>query len=476
MFDNYSGYGPRTVYLQGERNERTGEWEGNYPVEGIDWQMDERSGQMYAPDPYYVAPSKITPEDIKNRVPFSYDPYEGALVVDPNANVPTDPNEYSKQLGTELSKRSYDIWSINGDPSQYTNLIEGLKEVDPKAYYTAKLDTLSRNVGHQYQSNQGARGDVSKKELESLLPEAQKAGVTPEEINSIYGSGYSQGAQGFAQILQGQQSAGGPFTPLWEGIKFVGPGLLGMYGIDSALTAGLGAAYGAGTGMATTGIGSGLGGAAAMEGGALASGLGSLGGGGFGLTGASGAAGAMGSGSSLQLAPTYMGVGSGVGGGITAPSLAAGLGVGSGGVLGSGALSAESIAAMEAMNAGSGYGLNASQVPSLTSGLELGATQGLSTSDILSNVNRARSGANTLAKLIGGSSGSTAGTTGGTTGGVNTQQLASLLALPTQAAPGGLYRMNQNPFNFGTQGQTVASQGMYDVSGTNPMANALRKA
>jgi hypothetical protein len=446
MFDNYSGYGPKTVYLQGERNERTGEWEGNYPVEGIDWQMDERSGQMYAPDPYYVAPSKITPEDIKNRVPFSYDPYEGALVVDPNANVPTDPNEYSKQLGTELSKRSYDIWSINGDPSQYTNLIEGLKEVDPKAYYTAKLDTLSRNVGHQYQSNQGARGDVSKKELESLLPEAQKAGVTPEEINSIYGSGYSQGAQGFAQILQGQQSAGGPYTPLWEGIKFVGPGLLGMYGIDSALTAGLGAAYGAGTGMATTGIGSGLGGAAAMEGGALAS-LGSLGAGGVGGAGALTAAELMG--------PTYGELGfTGVEGGFAGPTYAE-----------------------------MGYtGLNQGQAIAAADA----AAKGMSASEILSNANRVRSGVNTLAKLVGGGN-TTAGTTGGgatgsatgTTGSaINTQKLASMLspALPTQAAPGNLYRMNQNPFNFGTQGQTVASQGMYDVSGTNPMANALRKA
>lgn len=308
---NYSGFGPRTVYLYGERNERTGEWEGNYPVEGIDWQMDERSGQMYAPDPNYVAPSKITPEDIKNRVPFSYDPYEGALVVDPNANVPTDPNEYSKQLGSELAKRSYDIWSINGDPSQYTNLIEGLKEVDPKAYYTAKIDELSRGIGHQYQSNQMARGDVVKQQLQDILPEAQKAGVTSEEINSIYGSGYSQGAQGFAQILQGQQSAGGPYTPLWEGLKFVGPGALGMYGIDAALTAGLGAAYGAASGMSTVGLGSGLGGAAALEGAGLAAGAGSLGAAGAGGAGALSTAELLGStgftptaGSSFAIDPT----------------------------------------------------------------------------------------------------------------------------------------------------------------------------
>jgi hypothetical protein len=110
------------------------------------------------------------------------------------------------------------------------------------------------------------------------------------------------------------------------------------------------------------------------------------------------------------------------------------------------------------------------------------AAKGMSASEILSNANRVRSGANTLAKLLGGGNttgstgGLTGGTTSGTTNGANTQQLASLLALPTQAAPGNIYRMNQNPFNFGTQGQTVTSQGMYDVSGTNPMANALRKA
>lgn len=252
---NYSGSGPKTVYLSGEYNERTGQWEGNYPVEGIDWQMDERSGRMYAPDPYYVAPSKITPEDIKNRVPFSYDPYEGALVVDPNANVPTDPNEYSKKLGTELSKRSYDIWSINGDASQYRNLIEGLKEVDPKAYYTAKIDTLSRGIGHQYQSNQMDRGDVVKKELEALLPEAQKAGVTPDEINSLYGSGYSSGAQGFSQILRNMQEQGGNLKPLVEGLKVVGPAIVGA-GVLSSLAAANAAAAAAGAGAGAAGAAS----------------------------------------------------------------------------------------------------------------------------------------------------------------------------------------------------------------------------
>jgi hypothetical protein len=97
---------------------------------------------------------------------------------------------------------------------------------------------------------------------------------------------------------------------LWEGIKFVGPGALGMYGIDQALIAGLGAAYGAGTGMATYGIGSGLGTAAELSG-ALASGAGSLGAGSLGSAGALSTAELLGStgftptaGSSFAIDPT----------------------------------------------------------------------------------------------------------------------------------------------------------------------------
>jgi hypothetical protein len=102
---------------------------------------------------------------------------------------------------------------------------------------------------------------------------------------------------------------------------------------------------------------------------------------GFGLTGASGAGGAMGAGSALQLAPTAATIGGY--GSIAAPSLATGLGVGAGGVLGAGALSPETIAYIEAMKAGTGYGLNASQVPNLAQGLELAAPSGLTGIDSL---------------------------------------------------------------------------------------------
>ena len=116
-------------------------------------------------------------------------------------------------------------------------------------------------------------------------------------------------------------------------------------------------------------------------------------------------------------------------------------------------------------------------------GTEAGAGSALT--DTLKDVNQARQGLSTasnIAKLLGAvTAGTTAAkaATGATnnTGGLNLSQLASLLAPKTQTNDFlGQYKMNQNPFLFTPQGQTVASEGMYDVSGSNPMANALRKA
>jgi hypothetical protein len=388
--------------------------------------------------PETFAPSKLTLEDIKNRVGYKagYQPWDAGIFLDSTQESSTDPSNYYRQLANDLVGAAYGVSSVNQDASDYLDLIEGLKDIDPKTYYTAKIDYLSRNVGHNIQSNETGRANAIKQQLESLIPEATQAGLTPQEINATYGSGYTKGRQQFATILGlQQQEQKGVLAPLIEGIKFVGPGALGMYGIDAALTSALGAGYGAATGMSTYGIGSGLGTAAELSG-ALASGAGSVG---------SGALGAASYITPELMGPTYGELGiTGVEGGFAGPTY---------GEMGfTGLNQSEAIAAANA------------------------ASKGMSTSDILSNINRARNATNTLSKLVKNPADSTSGSTGGTSG-INTQQLASLLGsgLPTQSAPGGLYRMNENPFIFGNQGQSVIPKGTYDVSGTNPMANALRK-
>ena len=252
-------------------------YDGNdYP--GAGWTFNEEIGNWVKPTPSTNMPSQFTLEDIKNRSGYAFDPNQGKLVTD-SKDESLSPSAYYNQLAKDLSAASYGIWSVNGNPAEYTDLIEGLKEVDPKAYYIAKLDTLSRGVGHQYQSNQTARGDIVKQQLEALIPEAQKAGVTSQEINSIYGSGYSAGAQGFSQILSNQQSQkAGALAPLIEGLKVMAPAALipltagASAPLSGALTGALGATAAS---IATPAlIGASLGGvSAALNGGNIGQGL-----------------------------------------------------------------------------------------------------------------------------------------------------------------------------------------------------------
>jgi hypothetical protein len=101
--------------------------------------------------------------------------------------------------------------------------------------------------------------------------------------------------------------------------------------------------------------------------------------------------------------------------------------------------------------------------------------EGLNTAN---NLKKVYNLGDTLSKLLTGGASGTSGTSGG--GGTSQQQVANYLRGITSPVQTNDYlgqiKMNQNPFLFTSPGQTLASEGMYDVSGSNAMANALRKA
>lgn len=113
-------------------------------------------------------------------------------------------------------------------------------------------------------------------------------------------------------------------------------------------------------------------------------------------------------------------------------------------------------------------------------GLDAGKFNGFTSSDALNYANNARKiygVGNNIAKLLGGvGSSSPSGTSA--MGNTSQQQIANYLrgiTAPVQTNDYlGQIKMNQNPFLFTSPGQTQASEGMYDVSGSN-LANALRK-
>lgn len=105
------------------------------------------------------------------------------------------------------------------------------------------------------------------------------------------------------------------------------------------------------------------------------------------------------------------------------------------------------------------------------------AAKGLTGAEALKYVNQARQGlglASTLSKLLGG--GGQGGKTGSAGGNLDLGNLAKLLGggAPQTNDFIGQIKGNQNPFIFTPPGQTQATEGTYDVSGSN-LANALRK-
>ena len=235
---------------------------------------------------------------------------------------------------------------------------------------------------------------------------------------------------------------------------------------------------GAGLGLAGgAAAAEGLGGAAAAEGaagaGALESGAGGLAGGGFVPAAGSGANFAIDTGATYGLAGAA-GAGGGIAGGLGTGAELAGPTYGELGVTG-----------LPEGAAGPTYGemgytgLNQGQAIASADS----AAQNAQILDALKTANQVRQGAstaNSIAKLLSGANTATkaVGSTGATsnTGGLNLNSLASLLNPSAQTSNYvGQIKANQNPFTFTSAGQTLASPGMYDVSGSN-LANALRKA
>jgi hypothetical protein len=119
----------------------------------------------------------------------------------------------------------------------------------------------------------------------------------------------------------------------------------------------------------------------------------------------------------------------------------------------------------------SDYMTQAGMNPGTFEGTGFQMPAGSSVKDALTYANRARQIGGLLNNVAG------MGSSRGGTSGINPQQLASLLgggSTPQTNSFIGQIKGNQNPFLFVAPNQTQATEGTYDVSGSN-LANALRK-
>jgi hypothetical protein len=350
--------------------------------------------------------------------------------------------EYTANKAQELSDQLFNTFTTNGHvfggrpnmEAENTAALEEIKKVDPAAYYNAQLSLDLRKAG--WDAGQGKTNDITNARIQSNIQDALKAGFDPNQIQSLVANNYANTAQWHATNIAQRQGQGATL----QGIEKVAPAFAAM------ITAG--ALAPAAAAMEAGAVGAGA--AGEIAGGSLYTGAGTFAGEGLGTA-------------AELMGPTYGELGiTGVEGGFAGPTY---------GEMGYTGLNQQ--ATIDAANA---------------------ASQGSQALDALNYANKARNlmglgtnigkllGIGGTASAVGGATGgSTGGSTGGTatgTGGLSPQQLAKYLynPAPVQASPVPYQiKMNQNPFTFDIPGQTKATEGMYDVSGVNPMANALRK-
>lgn len=152
----------------------------------------------------------------------------------------SNPSEYYKQVANQLSDSISSAWKMNWyseNTKQAENLLENIKEYDPQAYYSAKLADLGQRIGWNYGENSLDAAKTWTDRLNQIIPEAQKAGISADQINSTV-SNYANiaGQQNQTRI---SDLAGNNF---WNqnlmGALKIGAFALGASGLDAALGAG----------------------------------------------------------------------------------------------------------------------------------------------------------------------------------------------------------------------------------------------
>jgi hypothetical protein len=368
-----------------------------------------------------------------------------------------NPDQYYKTLATDISDQILGNWSMNKNEhnAALTNQLESIKDVNPAAYYQAQLNLLSKQSGWQHGQNTFDKAKPYQEKMTEIAPKALEAGLSPEQIDSIVGQGFSAASSQNQQFIANRAASGGggfSLSELLRGVAPVAAFAIGAPFLDAAL-AGTAAAGSAASGAGGSIGGINLGGAFVPTAGSGAS---------FTLPAAAGAGGSIGG---INLGGAFTPT-AGSGASFTVPSAAGGL---------MGPTYAElGVTGVEGGLAGPTYaelgytGLNNAEAIAAADAAAKAASTGISAKNVLSGANQAQK----LAKLL-----TQGGSQVGRNMGVGSMPIANQIApQPLFEQFGGLYRMNQNPFSFGTQGQTVASPNMFDVSGSNPMANALRKS
>lgn len=181
-----------------------------------------------------------------------YDPKELATLKE------TDPDQYYGQIANQIKDEYFSLWSMNEGVRAGTAMkeLEKLKDVNPNAYYSARMDIFGREMGWQIGQNRADRNPETAQQLQEMLPDALAAGLTTDQVSKIVGTAMNEANyQNQVRIASLAESGGGGFNfgkDVLPGIILVGSFVTGAYGLDTLLTAGAAASTASAAGTAST--------------------------------------------------------------------------------------------------------------------------------------------------------------------------------------------------------------------------------
>jgi hypothetical protein len=182
--------------------------------------------------------------------PVANDPTEAQAFYDLKTK---NPKQFYSQVADKLGSQIINSYQGNQNYDTEYNQLQALKEIDPAAYYRNQLGFKAHSMGWQVGQNRGERNAPTQAEIESMIPQAQKAGLSEEEINSIVNQNFGQARNRNVQRIASELEAGGSGFSFQKDVQPMWPVLA------AALTAGASGAYAGAAGAAEAGIGAGAG-------------------------------------------------------------------------------------------------------------------------------------------------------------------------------------------------------------------------
>jgi hypothetical protein len=148
-----------------------------------------------------------------------------------------NPKQFYSQVADKLGSQIIQSYQGNNNYDTEYNQLQALKEIDPAAYYRNQLGFKAHTMGWQVGQNRSERNAPTQQEIESMIPEAQKAGLASEEIDSILSQNFGQARNRNVQRIASLAESGGSGFNFQKDVQPI----VQNVGI-AALTAGLGGA------------------------------------------------------------------------------------------------------------------------------------------------------------------------------------------------------------------------------------------